>query len=306
MDSPILFLIFDRPDTTQKVFESIKRQKPKQLFIAADGPRMNEPGEAIKCKQTREIINQIDWDCEVKTLFRDINLGCGVAVSSAITWFFENVNEGIILEDDCFPDHSFFRYCDELLSFYREDTSIMMISGNNFQGGIKRSEGSYYFSHYAHIWGWASWRRAWRCYDYNMEAFPAFLKDNKFNHIFSDKKQVRATIKTMSRAYKKYYNTWDYQWSFSIWEHNGMCIIPEVNLVTNIGFDSRGTHTNTSDTKSACIPTIPMKFPLIHPIHKEINKEADYYTFINVLFQPFFLKIKILLKRFLTRLSFFL
>ena len=165
-DVPILFLVYNRPDTTATVFEEIRKQKPKQLFVAADGPRTDMPGDAEKCKNTRELVmNGIDWECETKTLFRDNNLGCGLAVSNAITWFFKNVEEGIILEDGTLPDQSFFTYCKVLLEKYRYDDKLKMISGNNFQQGKWRGDGSYYFSAYSHIWGWASWRRTWKEYD---------------------------------------------------------------------------------------------------------------------------------------------
>jgi len=296
MNTPVLFLIFNRPDTTQLVFDAIRQQKPKYFYVAADGPRENKPGEAEKCSLTRDIIKQIDWDCELKTLFRDSNLGCGMAVSSAISWFFNNVEEGIILEDDCLPDPTFFAYCGELLKYYHDDESVMFISGNNFQDGIKRGEASYYFSRYSHIWGWASWRRAWKFYDYDMGTYSRFINEKKLQSIFSNRLQIRETKKTLDRAYRKYYNTWDYQWSFSIWDHNGICIIPNVNLVTNIGFDIRGTHTNSSDRRNSMIPIVSINFPLRHPKAKNVIIEADYYTFKNVLYSPLIIKLRHLFK----------
>ena len=163
--SPILFLIFNRPETTKKVFSAIKEVQPPRLYIAADGPRSEQPDEADHCELARTIATKVDWDCEVKTLFRDQNLGIRIAVSQAIDWFFEQEPEGIILEDDCLPDQSFFWFCKELLEKYRNDTRIMHIGGTNFQFGKNRTNYSYYFSRYAHIWGWASWRRAWEYYD---------------------------------------------------------------------------------------------------------------------------------------------
>ncbi len=299
MNTPVLFLIFNRPDTTQLVFDAIKKQKPKYLYVAADGPRLGKSGEIEKCKNTRNIIKQIDWDCDLKTLFRDENLGCGIAVSSAITWFFENVEEGIILEDDCLPHPTFFQYCEELLSYYRKDDDVMFISGDNFQNGIKRGEASYYYSRYSHIWGWASWRRAWKYYDYNMRTYPQFIKEKKLNNIFSNRIQIKDTKKTLERAYKKYYNTWDYQWTFNIWEHGGLSIIPNINLVANIGFDPRGTHTNTIDKRNFNIQVYPISFPLVHPKKKIICKEADYFTFKHVLFVPFAIKLRTLISKYL-------
>jgi len=189
--TPILFLIFNRPDTTQKVFNAIRKAKPKQFFIAADGSPPDREGEIEKCQKSRKIATSVDWDCEVKTLFRDKNLGCKIAISSAIDWFFENVEEGIILEDDCLPHQSFFWFCQELLEYYRNDTRIMHISGDNFQFGRKRGEGSYYFSKYSHVWGWATWRRAWKCFDINMKSFEEFKAENQINSIFQSKQQQK-------------------------------------------------------------------------------------------------------------------
>ena len=163
--APVLFLIFNRPETTIQVFSAIKKAQPNRLYIAADGPRPEYPDEVNHCKIARTIATNVDWDCEVKTLFRDQNLGCRLAVSQAIDWFFEQEPEGIILEDDCLPNQSFFWFCKELLEKYRNETRIMHIGGTNFQFGKNRTNYSYYFSRYAHIWGWASWRREWKYYD---------------------------------------------------------------------------------------------------------------------------------------------
>lgn len=176
LNVPVLLLIFNRPDTTQRVFHEIRGASPLQLFISADGPRENKPGEFEKCQITRDIVRQVDWDCEVYTNFRDKNLGCKIAVSSAIDWFFENVEEGIILEDDCLPSFSFFRFCEELLEKYRDDERIMQIGGTNLLSEWQRSDDSYYFSKYGAIWGWATWRRAWQYYDVNMKLWPEVKK----------------------------------------------------------------------------------------------------------------------------------
>lgn len=166
LSTPVLLIIFKRPDTTRQVLQAIRQVKPRQLFVAADGPRPDHPDEAEKCHQTRAVIEEVDWKCEVQTLFQQRNLGCGpgpvTGPVTAITWFFHNVEQGIILEDDCLPDLSFFRFCEELLDRYRYTEQIMHISGNNFLYGRKRGSASYYFSKYTHVWGWATWRRAWK------------------------------------------------------------------------------------------------------------------------------------------------
>jgi len=154
LKAPVLLLIFNRPDTTQLVFNKIRKARPAELYIAADGPRKNQPDDPENCRKAREILRQVDWDCKISTLFREENLGCKIGVSSAIDWFFSEVEEGIILEDDCVPDQSFFQFCQELLARYRDDKRVMMISGDNFQFGRRRTDYSYYFSQYVHIWGW--------------------------------------------------------------------------------------------------------------------------------------------------------
>lgn len=235
LKTPILFLIFNRPDTTQLVFDEIKKQKPKYLYVAADGARTDKIDEERLCSETRAIIDQVDWDCEVKTLFRDKNLGCKVAVSSAINWFFDNVEEGIILEDDCLPAESFFRYCESMLEKYRNDNRIMHISGENpLEQGLCSK--SYYFSQIPHIWGWATWKRAWNKYNVNFEAFDTFLKFNLIQNVFEQKEAQKYWNKVFNRVYNGEINTWDYQWTYALFVNNGLSINPNKNLISNIGF----------------------------------------------------------------------
>jgi GT2 family glycosyltransferase len=164
LETAILILLFNRPETTIRVFDKISQIKPQRLYIASDGPRKNFDGEKEKVKKVREIATRVDWPCEVKTLFRNENLGCKKGVSSAITWFFEQEEQGIILEDDCVPNLDFFTFCESLLDRYAEDERVSVITGNNFQNNKWRGDASYYFSKYNHCWGWASWRRSWKDY----------------------------------------------------------------------------------------------------------------------------------------------
>ena len=276
--TPILFLIFNRPDTTVKVFEEIQKRKPKYLYVAADGPRKNILGEVELCHQTRDIIKQVDWDCDVKTLFREQNLGCGKAVSSAITWFFENVEQGIILEDDCLPHPDFFNYCEELLDKYKYNEQVMLISGDNFQNRIKRSEESYYFSAYPHIWGWATWRKNWNKYDYLLE--KTSTKEFKVisKEYFPLWTEQQVWLDKFLLMKKKAIDTWDYQFVFSIWINKGLSILPNVNLVSNIGFLENSTHTSDPNHKFANIPTQNI-LPLKHPSTIERNLVADEYFY---------------------------
>jgi hypothetical protein len=269
---PILFLIFNRPDNTKRVFEAIRHQRPRYLYIAADGPRHDQLGENDLCDKTREIATKVDWDCRVKTLFREYNLGCKAAVSGAIDWFFDQVDEGIILEDDCLPDASFFPFCAEMLEKYRADNQVMSVSGSNLLGRPWKSETQSYFWGYGGIWGWATWKRAWDLYDIEM-------KDWQDEEI---KKRIRDAIKT-DHWYEFYYpmfessfngslNTWDIQWFYSILINNGLAINPSVNLVKNVGFGA-GTHTNSEDNHLTNLPLNALSFPLKHPNHRIVDLE---------------------------------
>lgn len=281
LETPILFLVFNRPDTTRVVFDQIKKAKPTYLYVAADGPRSSVNGEAEKCEQTRNIIKEINWPCAVKTLFRNENLGCGPAVSSAITWFFEEVPEGIILEDDCYPDLSFFCYCEELLERYRDTDQVMLIGGNNFQDGQIRGSGSYYFTHYPEIWGWASWRRAWKNYDFNMTDLEATFKTEKLENSFTTSLEKNYWLEKFSQAKNGKTNTWDYQLMYSILKNDGFAISPQVNLVKNIGIENNPTHHSLADSKKD-LKTNVLTFPLAHPEKMMVNKAADQYTFSQI------------------------
>ncbi|MFA5158289.1 MAG: hypothetical protein WC451_03855 [Patescibacteria group bacterium] len=271
----ILFLIFNRPETTKRVFDAIKKYQPKKLYLAADGPRSDKIGEKELCQKTRAIVNEIDWDCEVSTLFREKNLGLKVAVSSAIDWFFKNENEGIILEDDCLPNPTFFRYCSELLEKYRNVDQVKMISGDNFQFGWKNSDDSYYFSKYCNIWGWATWKRAWKEYDLEMKSYPEFVKSNKIDQVFKDKSVRRYWRAVLDRVFSAEINTWDYQWVFCVWSHNGLAINPSINLVANLGCNSGTNTAGQENSEVADMKSYAMKFPLKHPTSISQSVEAD-------------------------------
>jgi hypothetical protein len=263
---PILFLVFNRPDTTQKVFAAIRQAKPARLFVAADGYREDRHGEAEKCAQARSIIENVDWDCEVVTLFRENNLGCRKAVSSAIDWFFENVEEGIILEDDCLPSQSFFMYCQELLEYYRDDTRVMQICGSNFLKGWQRNEDSYYFSNYGPVWGWASWRRAWKYYDVDMKLWPEVKEKNVLEDICMSREEIEYRENLYDKVFSGDIDTWDYQWGFAKMINSGLSVITSVNLISNIGFDADATHTAADrNNPYAAMETYDIKFPLNHP-----------------------------------------
>jgi hypothetical protein len=280
-NTPILFLIFNRPDTTFSVFEEIKKAKPKFLYIAADGPRAHVDNEDARCKETLEIIQQIDWPCELKTLIRKQNLGCKRAVSSAISWFFEHVEEGVILEDDCLPHPSFFPYCEQLLEKYRDDSRVYTIGGNNFQNGVSRGSGSYYFSYYPHIWGWATWKRAWNKYDVSIGDFEPQIMREKLRTVFNSKAEIEYWIKVLSKTKAGNINTWDYQLGYCIWKNGGLSITPNNNIVTNLGLQNNSTHYFLNDSFKTFKNPEAIKFPLIHP-PVEVMKEADLFTYNNL------------------------
>jgi hypothetical protein len=276
-DIPVLLVMFNRPEQTQQVFEAIRRQRPQQLFVCADGPREGHPTDAVQTQRCRALVQHIDWPCQVQYLFREKNLGCKLAVSGGITWFFEQVDMGIILEDDCLPDDSFFTFCREMLLMYKDDERVMHVSGNSFQLGLERGNASYYFSRQPFIWGWATWRRAWAKYDISLNDYPALLHNEEFVQ-YIDNKAIEET-------YEGNLNTWDSQWHCSIFKHTGYCISPNTNMVVNLGF-SETTATNTQikpkwlkDSQFGA-----MALPLKHPAKVIFDDKADLFTICYIFY----------------------
>lgn len=279
LKTPVLFMAFNRLDTTKQVFEQIKIAKPPKLYIAADGARKNKEGEQEKVQTVREyLLKNVDWDCEVKTLFREENIGCKMAVSGAISWFFEHETQGIILEDDCKPCQSFFWFCEEMLEKYKDDKRIWLVSGDNFQNGIKRGDGDYYFSKLTHIWGWATWADRWQYYDVEIKSFDAFKQQNLIESIFLLEAQQQFWLKSLEDVKNGKIDTWDYQWSYCVFSNNGLGILPNQNLIQNIGFGVDATHTFDLESKLANMATQDMKFPIKNPIFLIADKQADDMT----------------------------
>jgi hypothetical protein len=277
LQTAVLFLVFNRPDTTEQVFEAIRRAKPPRLYVAADGPRANREREAERASQVREIATAVDWPCEVKTLFRDENLGCKQAVSSGIDWFFENEEQGIILEDDCLPHPDFFTFCETLLNRYASDERVWVVTGDNFQDGQQRGDGSYYFSRYNHVWGWASWRRAWSKRDMEIKFWPKWKNSPEWKAWLPDSVERKYWAKIFDQMYRQEIDTWDYPWTASVWFHGGLTVTPNVNLVSNIGFGQEATHTKGDSTMS-CMVTGGMK-NIIDPASLMHTMDADRYVF---------------------------
>lgn len=265
LNTPVLFLVFNRLDTTKLVFKEIAQAKPIRLYVASDGPRDSVLGEVDKVIAVREfIIKNIDWDCDVRTLFRKKNLGCKNAVSGAISWFFEQEEAGIILEDDCLPSQSFFVFCSELLNRYATDSRIMSISGNNFSHTKSRSKYSYYFGKYFHCWGWATWKRAWEYYDDTIEYVNEIFEAPYEGYTCFDKSEKKYMKEIVKQLENNQIDTWDWRFHFSILKQNGLNIHPNDNLVMNIGAGEGATHSK----KESCfhfVHTNEIKLPLVHP-----------------------------------------
>lgn len=282
--TPVAFLIFNRPDTTAAVFGAIAKARPETLFVIADGPRASRPGEQALCAAARAIIDQVDWPCRVLTNFSDQNLGCRRRVSSGIDWVFSLVEEAIFLEDDCLPDATFFPFCEQVLDRYRSDPRVMHIGGTNFQGTARMSEESYYFSRHVHVWGWASWRRAWHHYDVNMGAWTWARANARVSDILSTPLERRAFTSLFNRVASGEIDTWDTQWTLACRAQNGLCIVPSRNLISNIGFRGDATHTSDAGHPVASMPTSPLALPLTHPAYMLADSAADERT--SSVFRP--------------------
>lgn len=264
LNTPVLFLVFNRLETTKQVFAQIRKAQPRQLFIGADGARVGKEGEAEKVQAVRQyILDNIDWDCEVQTLFREQNLGCGVAPAQAITWFFEHVEQGIILEDDILPEDSFFLFCEELLEKYKDDTRICQIGGNNFNIAVP-SAYSYFFTKYVSIWGWATWRRAWKQYDFEMKLLQPDMGDF-FACLFPPYEATHRYQLFQNFARNRGNDIWDYQWFFCNLLNNTLTLLPTQNLIANLGFGEDATHTTNQNSPHYKLQTNKLTFPLIHP-----------------------------------------
>ena len=271
--TPVVLIIFRRPDTTQKVFEVIRQVQPSKLLVIADGPRLDKPGEAEKCMAARKIIEQVDWNCQVLTNYSDINLGCKQRVSSGLDWVFERVEEAIILEDDCVPDPTFFYFCQELLEQYRDETQVMQILGENTHG-YQSQKYSYYLSCYTFYCGWATWRRAWKLYDGSLKLWPQLRETKWLDDLLENERAVQYWSKIFDLVYEGF-NSWGWAWSFTCFLHRGLCAGSNINLISNIGFGVDAAHTNQEVDEIANIPLKAASFPLNHPNQLVRDVEAE-------------------------------
>ena len=258
--TPILIIFWRRPESVIRLIDRIRPLRPTTLFLACDGPRDGNEDEYKQVLQSRRQVEQaIDWPCSIMKRYSETNLGVKYGPYYAIDWFFSNVNEGIILEDDCLPEVSFLPFCAVLLERFRDDERIWQISGNNFVTSSTPAESSYFFSRYPSTWGWASWRRCWRLYDINMKTWPKIRESGMLINAFHSTDELEYWTKIWNCLTQYDYPlAWDYQWIYACLVNGALSIVPGCNLVSNIGFGQDGTNCLNDGNSLANLPTSPM------------------------------------------------
>lgn len=273
----LAIIVFNRPELTEKVMLEIKKAKPENFFIIADGPRSKNKKDEELCKETlKKVLKNINWACNVYKNVSEKNLGCKKRVVSGLNWVFSKVEDCVILEDDTIPSQSFFSYCSELLEKYRDNNSIGLISGDNFLFNKVKIKESYYFSKYCHIWGWATWKRVWSKYDADVTFWPSFKENNVLNQILDNNNEITKCKKNFQNVFDEKIDTWDYQLTLMFWKEKLLSIMPNKNLVSNIGFGLDATHTKSINYMSN-MKHFDIEFPLTHPTNIDINIEADNF-----------------------------
>lgn len=276
--TPVALLVYNRPEATERVFNRIATVRPRRLLVIADGPK--DAADAAKCDRVRSLVEDAPWDCDVERNYADSNMGCRERVVSGLNWVFDGSDTAIVLEDDCLPDSSFFRFCDDLLAFYADNPRIGHISGSNLaqaSGTASGGRNSYYFSRYSTIWGWATWRRAWRLYDADLGMWPEVRSSGGHYDLFRTAAEAEYWAWYWDAVKARDIDTWDVQWLFCMRVSNSLAAIPNVNLVTNIGFGKEATHTRDSGGHGANMPAETASFPLHHPASMVCNEDADDY-----------------------------
>lgn len=277
--TPVVLIIFNRPQLTQRVFAEIRRARPQTLLVIADGPRADRAGEKELCRQARAVVEEVDWPCDVRRNYADENLGCGRRIASGLNWVFEQAEEAIVLEDDCVPAPSFFRFCQVLLERYRHDTRVVHIGTNNFLGGLVRTPYSYWFSKYGHISAWATWRRAWQYFDHALSTWPEAQAGGWLRSVYDDEFEERYWTRIFEWMHRERPNIWGYAWTYACFLH-GLSVYPAVNLVTNVGFGEQATHCRER-TCQADVPAVDVG-EIVHPPWVTRLREADRHTFDRV------------------------
>jgi hypothetical protein len=277
--APVLLTLFNRPRETLQLLTRLKQVRPRKIFIAADGPRSGRVDDHALCEEVRSLITeQIDWPAEVFTDFSTHNLGLRRRMASAITWALEFDDRVIVLEDDCIPDPSFFRFCTELLDYYEGDRSVGVITGDNFQPTGFRCEASYYFSRYPHCWGWATWRRAWRFYDDGMSDWPEVGRTDWLETLFPNPLEALYWKNIFNETHEGKIQSWAYRWTYTCWRRGMLTATPAVNLVTNIGTGPTATNTRDVEENKHGQAAQDLGFPLRHPAAVTRDHDADAYA----------------------------
>ena len=272
---PVAFLIFNRPEHTARVLERIRLAKPDVLLVVADGPRGNVPDDTERCRLTREVIEGVDWPCTVLKNYADENIGCRMRVATGIDWVFSQVEEAIILEDDCLPHQTFFAYCEELLARYRHDPRIAIIRGDDWPGLGRDGASSYCFSMYPSTWGWATWRRVWNNYDVHMADFSAERDLDWIAAHVGTQTMARYWLRAFEAVKSCCVDTWDLQLVYTCWRQGQLSIVPRVNLVTNIGGTMDATHTRDESHPRLNRPLIAMPEHMVHPLAITPDRHFD-------------------------------
>lgn len=276
--TPVVLIIYNRPDTTARVFDEIRRYEPAILYVVADGYKTGDANDEKKVENTRKLINNVDWDCDVRLNYADANLGCRTRIQTGLDWVFNQSERAVILEDDCLPNQDFFAFCDEILSRYQNEPEIMHVSGSNYLFNQIEIEFSYYFSIFNHCSGWATWSRAWKNFDPEIKSWP-YLKETGFLfNLFDNDKSRTYWENAFQGVYEMQIDSWAYCWTLACWINNGLTVIPRQNLITNIGYGLNATHTKNARSRFAEIPTSSLSFPLAHPARIERNYYADKIT----------------------------
>ena len=262
--SPVVFIVFNRPECTARTLAAIREARPPRLLVVADGPRANRPGEDVKCRETRRVIDEgVDWPCEVERNYSPVNLGCGERPASGLSWAFSRADRLIVLEDDCLPDPSFFHFCDQLLERYADDQRIGQICGSPFICNRLERPTSYIFSRYGPCWGWASWARAWKYFSFSLESWPEVERSGNFRSFIPDPFERRSRRKTYNSLRHGPGSIWDLHWGYAKMANSMLSIIPTRSMIENIGFGADATHTLTQNGPALTRGSMPDT--LIHP-----------------------------------------
>lgn len=286
----IALIVFNRPDCTRRVLEAIRSARPTRLFVTADGPRATEATDGRLCAEARAVVDEgVDWPCEVSRNYAEKNLGCAERVASGLNWVFAQVDEAVVLEDDCVPRPEFLPFCDDLLAHYREDQRVGAIAGSNFQSRDVTQGRGYYFSRYPHCWGWATWKRAWSKYDHRMADWPEAKRSGWLGSLFDSPREMRYWEAIFDRVHAGEIDSWAYRWTYTCWRQDLLTALPAANLVENIGFGVGATHTARA-LPPFRLPRRSQTWPLHHGAAIARNVAADRHTAIHHFDPPLWLR----------------